>query len=181
MQPVFTSLTTGTSTTSNVSFIQVDFGERLQQTDPYKIINMTYVPPDKGFGRIDMLFDVLAGQLYIIGQIKDPSVPTMITMEVPPGITTDLAGNPVQGAKFDVVYTPENSAAAEVGAVMQMVFASAGSFMLVGAAFGVVPPSMLIAPVSRAQVTYLVGELPGIPQSYTGYSDQFSFVALDYQ
>lgn len=170
------------TTTSNKTLVQVDFGERVLGVDPVSLINFSYEPADKGYSRIDYIYDVNNGIIFIIGEIKDPKNSTVIKMTVPAGVTTDLSGNLNEESSLVVTYSPENSAAAAVGKVMTGAFATMSPLMAVGAGLRILPPTSLSMLVGRVQTTYFVGQIPtaGMPSSYTSMSESFDFVTLDF-
>lgn len=182
MQPLFTSITGSSSTSANKTLIQLDFGERVLITDPSQLFTMTYTPETNGFRRVDLIYDVNMGLIFIIGEIRNPLNSTVIRFDVPANVTTDLVGNPNLESSFLISYSPDNAAAAAVGNFMQQTFAVSSIGMMVGTSTGVLPPTALTGSVSRAQTTYLVGQIPmaGMPSTYSGMSNAFSFMSLDF-
>lgn len=180
--PEFTPLGGSQSTTENKTLVQLDFGERVLGANPSKLFTMTYSPADKGFSRVDLLYDVNNGLIFIIGQIRDPNASTLITFTVVAGSTTDIVGNPTAGTTFQLSYSPVNEASAAVGEFMSTSFAYSASAMMVGSAFGVIPPTAVAQQTSQAQQTYLVGTIPmaGMPASYSGLASAFSFMSMDF-
>lgn len=181
-QPVFVPLSGTQSTSENKTLVMLDFGERVLGADPSKLFRMIYEPEDKGFSRVDLIYDVNAGQIFIIGQIRDVNVSTLITFEVIAGSTTDLVGNPTAGTIWTLSYSPTNAVAAAIGDAMASTFAYSSAMMMAGAAVGAVPPLAMAQTANRAQTTYLVGQIPmaGMPSSYSGMSNAFSFMTMDF-
>ncbi|PRW58310.1 hypothetical protein C2E21_3288 [Chlorella sorokiniana] len=162
----------------------ISFGERVLAANPLHLFGA------EGFSRLDVLYDMAAGDVYLAGSVRNASEACIITVEVPAGATTDLAGRPNAAASLQMVYQPESNSSVALGKAFQwMTSASGGTYVA-----GVLAASMLNpgaafptgnnlgAMVGRVQAAFLFGtlSLPQMPDSYRAGSSQLSWIAMDY-
>lgn len=50
--------------------------------------------------RLDVIYDVIQGRIFLIGTVKDPSFPQILSVTVPPNATTDILGQPNLGGRL---------------------------------------------------------------------------------
>ncbi|KAI3424051.1 hypothetical protein D9Q98_009414 [Chlorella vulgaris] len=161
----------------------IDFGERVLQLNPLRLFSVT------GFSRTDVLYEVLAGRVYLIGTIADPEEPVIVNVEVAAGATTDIMGNPNEAASYSLVYLPQNNQSVALGNFMSAVFATssgscfAGSMLInILTPFNIFPTgNNLGVMVCKVQMVYLFGQLsiPALPLNYRVAANQLGYITLD--
>jgi hypothetical protein len=70
---------------------------------PGDLVNITFDPPDQTFARVDYIYHVNPGTIFLVAQVANPLNATVATFTVPPNVTTDLVGNPNLGASYTLV------------------------------------------------------------------------------
>jgi hypothetical protein len=84
--------------------VELDFGERVmhnktndQWASLSELFTISYIPSDRNFSFLDLMYDVNGGRLYIIGEVVDFTEPLLVNFEVAAGAVADLVGNPCEG------------------------------------------------------------------------------------
>ena len=183
-QPVITApgseATDGVATGNPQPSLRIDFGERVLGGDPFALFNVTPpVPSPNGLSQLDAVYDVATGTVYLLGTVADPGAAASVTIQVPAGATTDVAGNPCAGTTFQLQYIPTGGGAA-AGRAIKYSFAVGAPILAVGAALGFVPGLAVALMVTRVQTAYYVGSLPigSMPPPLKAASDELAFITL---
>jgi hypothetical protein len=165
----------------------IDFGEKVTATDPNSLfaLSCSNCPPGTtgdGTSKVDTLLDVNKGILYISIQVENPEAAAVLQVTVPPGATTNTAGQPNAGtAPSPLSYMPASSGAAAVGNSMGTMFQAAWPASIVASAAGAANPSVVADISNRALMTTLIGSiaLPSMPPIYSTFSSSAGLANVD--
>ncbi|PRW60571.1 rhamnose-binding lectin-like [Chlorella sorokiniana] len=163
----------------------IDYGERLATLNPLGLFTA------RGFGRIDVIYDVANGRLYLIGTIPNPLQQAVVTVEVPANVTTDIVGNNNSAATYTLVYSPPSNSSAAVATAMNYIFAASAASYGLGLAGAAVGAPMVIVPIGndlgamagRIQAVYLTGQLniPTLPSNFRATANRLSYITVDFK
>jgi len=164
----------------------INFGERVVATDPSSLFTVTCeeCPPGapvSGVSAVFTLMEVQVGVVYIVLEIAEQDAHATLRIDIPAGVTTDLAGNPCTAANVTVSYVPTPAVAKDLGNAMACIFGGVWPVAIVGSLFGAVPAFSVAAVSNRVVVTSLIAGLPIItmPPTYTSFSQPLNFIKLD--
>lgn len=179
-QPPQTSVTTTQQVTSATSpTVTISFSGRVLELNPQRLYTLT------GVDRTDTVYNVDTGTVYVTAYLPEGSGNTDITVTVPAGVTTDLAGNFNTAASLTVQYRPMSTA---VSAVSKSVNGVVGGAVAVGVA------TSLVAGLSRGVITttplymLLYGQafyytsflnVGRLPENYQQIASSFNWLAFD--
>ena len=161
----------------------IDFGDKLLELDPLKLVKVV------GSDRIDYVYDVDRGKVYLMVYPNSTTFGTDIIVSVPPAITSNSAGNVNTGASYFVHYVPNIEPLKVVSIVVMAAFAGTlASSWLTSLVVSSMHPSATagslgfgaIGFILWAQKLYLIGltSSPALPANYRIVSDFFSWTSF---
>ncbi|KAL4433769.1 hypothetical protein ABPG75_000210 [Micractinium tetrahymenae] len=172
------------STDESVIPLLLDFGERVRELNLLNLFNIT------GAGRVDVIYEVLQGRIFLFCNVSQPEHPSVITVTIPPNVTTDVAGHPNEGASLSLVYLPTSNASAALGKAVNYVFAASSGAFVAGALTANAMNPLAVFPTGndlgamfgRVQATFLVGQLnlPTLPVNYRTTAGAFSWIQMNF-
>ncbi|PSC71772.1 T9SS C-terminal target domain-containing [Micractinium conductrix] len=162
----------------------IDFGERVLTTNPLRLFQTT------GIGRLDVIYDLLLGRIYLVASVATPLNVTTVTVTVPANVTTDVMDQPNSAASFTLVYLPTTNASTGAGSALNAIFATSTSTFIVGTVVASVAAPNFVVPTgnnlgamgSRAQATFLISQLalPSMPMNYRKNAAKLSYISFDF-
>jgi hypothetical protein len=103
-QPKFSSLFGNRIDANNKTVFQIDYDEHVlynMTNDQYasldELFTITYYPLDRNLSYIDIVYDVNAGRLFIIGEVVNFTEPLLVSIESRENSVIDMVGNPSLG------------------------------------------------------------------------------------
>lgn len=161
----------------------IDFGDKLLELDPLKLVNVA------GSDRIDYVYDVDHGKVYLMVYPNSTNSATDIVVSVAPSITTNAAGVPNTGASYTVHYVPNAGPIKLVSIVLVAAFAGVivaswlTSFIVSSMQPWATAGSLgfgAIGFILWAQKLYLTGLIsnPALPANYRIVSNIFSWASF---
>ena len=172
--------------TTPTLLVGIDFGERITASDPKTLFTLTCIKcpegsSENGTSRVESLYDVQSGVVYLSMKLQNPNASTVLELTVPAGVTTDIIGNPNFAASTSLSYIPESTQASSIGNTMANMMKVAWPVTMLASVAGVSAPTDGASISNRALVSTMVGTIPliAMPPIYTSFSDAMGFVQLD--
>jgi hypothetical protein len=98
----------------------IDFGGRVTPLNPLSLYNMT------GTDRMDVVFDVTTGKVYIVAFVPDPGASADLIVSVGAGTAFYADGSTnKQGASFKLEYRPNSSIIKVIGIICNLLLGAA--------------------------------------------------------
>jgi hypothetical protein len=201
---------------NNQTVVELDFGERVvynRTNDMWasldELLIITYDPSDKNLTNMDMVYDLDAGRLYIIGDIVNFTEPLLVNFEIMAGAVTDMVGNPsagacshnslirvdiisgltaglccdFPGATYNLTLWPQDSTASLIGSIMSKTFLSSTSAFAAFGALGMLAPQSLVSLVGQANSLYWMGQMSpsSMPESFRSFTNEFNMLTLPWR